>query len=136
MNTFPPLAGSRRIFQDVVGNIRESRFFHDRFSAGLLIAALILNALTFIWLLLKVHPTDVPVPMHYSNLLSGFDDQLGPWYFPFFIALYAVGITVFNALFAYQSFGRSRLVSFFLLVSSNVVAAFSFIVAAAFGGVR
>ena len=135
MNSFPPLAQSRRIIQDAVANIRESRFFHDRFSAGLLASALLLNALTFVWLLLKVRPTDVPVPVHYSNLLNGFD-QLGPWYFPFFVGLYAVTTTIVNGLFAYQSFGRSRLVSFFLLVSSNVVAAFGFIIASALGTVR
>jgi hypothetical protein len=135
MNAFPPLDNARRMIRDVRTNVSGSRFFHDRFSTALLIAALAINGITFIWLVLRIHPTEVPVPVRYSNLLSGFD-QLGPWYFPYFIAVYALAVTVFNGLLAYQSFNRSRLVSFFLLVASTVVAAFSLIIALAFGAIR
>lgn len=135
MKTYPPAEQTRRIFQDLRNRISDSRFFRDRMSVALLVLAFVLNLLTFAWLVIKVRPTDVPVPVRYSNLLSGFD-QLGPWYFPFLIAAYALGVTILNGLFAYHSFGRSRLVSFFLLSTSNVVAAFGFIVAAAFGVVR
>jgi hypothetical protein len=52
------------------------------------------------------------------------------------IGIFAVVVTLLNTSFAYYSFSRSRLVSFFLLVASNVVGAFSFIVSSAFGVVR
>lgn len=135
MKTSPPAALSRRFFLDSFGQIAKTRFFRDRLSVLLLALALGLNAFTFVWLLLKVHPNEVPVPVRYSNLLSGFD-LLGPWYFPFLIAAYALVVTLVNAAFAYYSFGRSRLVSFFLLVAANVVGAFSLVVASAFGVVR
>ena len=135
MNTFPPLDLVRRSVQEGFGRVRESRFFHDRFSMTLITLALTLNAGTFLWLVGTLRPTEVPVPVRYSNLLSGFD-QTGPWYFPFAIATYALAVTALNAVFAYQSFNRSRLGSFFLLVASVVVAGFSFIIASAFGAVR
>lgn len=135
MNTFPPLAHVRRSVQEGFGRVRESRFFHDRFSMSLLTLALALNAGTFLWLVGTLKPSEVPVPVRYSNLLSGFD-QTGPWFFPFGIAAYALVVTLLNAFFAYQSFNRSRLASFFLLVSSVVVGGFSFIIANAFGSVR
>ncbi|HEY6737149.1 MAG TPA: hypothetical protein VI322_05545 [Candidatus Saccharimonadia bacterium] len=135
MKTFPPVVAARRIFQDVSARVIASRFFRDGLSMGLLGLAVVLNVVTMAWLLLRVHPNDVPVPVRYSNLLGGFD-QLGPWYWPFVIAGFALSVTLFNAGFAYYSFHRSRLVSFFLLVTSNVVGAFSLIVSSAFGVVR
>jgi hypothetical protein len=124
-----------RKLQDTVTRVRSSRFFNDKLSVGLFATALLTNLVTMAWLLYKVRPTDVPVPVRFSNLLYGFD-QLGSWYFPFLIGGYALLVTLVNGFFAYHSFGRSRLVSFFLLMASNVVGAFGFIIASAFGVIR
>jgi hypothetical protein len=94
-----------------------------------------INLLGLAWLLLNVHATDVPVPVRYSNLLSGFD-QTGPWFFPFLVLGFAMMVTITNGLFAYHSFARSRLASFFLLVAADVVGVFGIIIASAFGAVR
>lgn len=126
---------AQRLIQDFVGRIRDSRFFRDRLSMVLLVVAIVLDALAIGWSVLKVHPTDVPVLIRYSNLLSGYD-QLGPWYFPYVISLYATLVTLLNTAYAYYSYTRSRLVSFFLLASACVVSAFSFIISAAFGAMR
>lgn len=114
-------------------DVRESRFFHDRLFVGLIVAALGFNLLALLMLVAKVRPTDVPVPTHYSTL--GSFDQLGPWYFPFEVVAFALGVSVVNAGFAYSSYLRSRLASFFLLSGAVVVAVFSLIIAGAFGAV-
>ena len=62
-------------------------------------------------LALRVRPTDSQVPVHFTSFTLF--DQLGPWYFPFEIAFVTTLITIANGMFAYQSFTRSRLASFF-----------------------
>ena len=114
--------------------VRDARFFHDRLSLALLAGALLVNGLNVVALGLKVRPTDIPVPVSYSNLGGGFV-ALGPWYFPFMVAAVATGITMANGAFAYFGFNRSRLASFFLLAASGVVAIFSFIISMAFGAI-
>jgi hypothetical protein len=47
-----------------------------------------------------------------------------------------LGVTMVNGVFAYHSFARSRLASFFLLIGSGVVAIFSFIISTALGVIR
>jgi hypothetical protein len=124
----------RRAVTDKFAQVRRARFFHDRLSVTLLSGALLVNALNLVVLALKVRPTDIPVPTRYSNLGGGFD-ALGPWYFPFMVAVLAGAITLANGAFAYYGFNRSRLSSFFLLAGSGVVAIFSFIISMAFGAI-
>ncbi len=134
MKGLQPFGALRRTIQDTFANVRSQRFFHDRLSAGLLVGALAVNGLNLATLVLRVKPTDAQVPVRFSSLTLF--DQLGPWYFPFLIALFALGVTVVNGFFAYHSFARSRLASFFLLIGSGVVAIFGFIISMAFGVVR
>jgi hypothetical protein len=134
MNGLQPITALRRIIQDFSRDVLTQRFFHDRMSVSLLVMAIGVNVATFANLALRVRPTDGAVPVHFSSFTL-FDD-LGPWYFPFEVALVALGITLVNGLFAYHSFNRSRLGSFFLLVAAVVVGIFSFIIAQAFGAVR
>ncbi len=110
------------------------RFFHDRMSMAVLSVALGVNAVNLISLMLRMRPTDSLVPVHFSSFTLF--DRLGPWYFPFEIVMVTILITVVNSLFAYHSFTRSRLASFFLLVTAVVVSIFGFIIAQAFGAVR
>jgi hypothetical protein len=134
MNGFSPLGALRRTFQDILTSVLGQRFFRDRLSTGLLVGALVVNGVNLVSLALHVRPTETQVPIRFSSLTLF--DALGPWYFPLLIALFALGVTVVNAFFAYHSFGRSRLASFFLLIGSAVVAIFSFIISTAFGVVR
>ncbi len=107
MNALPPLGSIRRTFQDIVMDVRESRFFRDRISMTLLVSAAVINGANLIFLALHV-----------------------------LIAFFATAITCTNAVFAFHGFSRSRLASFFLLMGSVVVAIFAFIISAAFGAVR
>jgi hypothetical protein len=124
----------RRTIQERLLDVREARFFRDRLSVTLLISALIINGLNLLWLGLHVRPSEAQVPVRFSSL--SLFDALGPWYFPFLIALFGLGVTVVNDIFAYHSFGRSRLASFFLLINSVVVGIFCLIISGAFGVVR
>ena len=134
MKGLPPFTLLRRTIQDVIADLRSQRFFHDRLSVVLAVAAAVINGLNLITLALHVRPTEVQVPVQFSSLTLF--DKLGPWYFPFFITMFAAGVTLVNGLFAYHSFSRSRLASFCLLIGSVVVAVFAFIISSAFGGVR
>lgn len=134
MKRIPSVSTLRRTVQDTLTHVMSQRFFRDRLSVGLLAGALIVNGTNLVWLLLHVRPVEGEVPVRFSSLTLF--DALGPWYFPFLIGLFALGVTVVNTWFAYHSFLRSRLASFFLLISSVVVAIFSFIISSAFGVVR
>ncbi|HEX3082418.1 MAG TPA: hypothetical protein VHQ86_04125 [Candidatus Saccharimonadia bacterium] len=124
----------RRTIEEFVNHVLSQRFFHDRLSVSVLTAALAVNVGAVFVLALHVRPADNQVPVHFSSFTLF--DQLGPWYYPYEIALVALLITIVNSVFAYHSFGRSRLASFFLLVTATVVGIFSFIIAQAFGAVR
>ncbi len=134
MEGFRALRTFQRTIQDRVQELLGQRFFHDRLSMVILTLALGINVATIFGLALHLRPTDNQVPIHFSSfsLFVG----LGPWYYPFEIAFVAMVITVVNAVFAYHCFGRSRLASFFLLVTGMVVGIFSFIIAQAFGAVQ
>ena len=134
MNRFWPLGAWWRSIQDSVNDVRQSRFFRDRISVVLLVGALIINGLNLVTLALHVRPAEGEVPVRFSSLKLF--DALGPWYYPYLIALFALGVTLANGYFAYHSFGRSRLASFYLLTGSAVVAIFSLIISTAFGAIR
>ena len=136
MRGIPPVTALRRSVQVRIENVRSSRFFRDRFSVTLLLGALIVNGLTLITLAMRLKPVEGEVPIRFSSLTQFDPDVLGPWYYPFIIALVALVLTLANGYFAYNTFSRSRLASFFLLVGSGVVAIFSFIISNAFGVVR
>lgn len=111
----------------------QQRFFSDRLSWSILGPTLFLNVLTFVILLIRLHPSDGLIPVHYSSLYGY--DQLGPWYQTYNIALFSLGVTAVNTLLASASFSRSRITSFFLLTGSFVVALFCLIISAAFASV-
>ncbi len=109
---------------------RGQRFFQDRLSLAFLFPILALNAITILILILRLRPTDYPVPVHYSSL-SGFD-ALGPWYQIYIIAIFGLIVTAGNTALAAVSFTRSRITSFFLLIGAFVVGLFCLIIGTAF----
>lgn len=124
------LASLRQQLTHVLSSWRQQRLFHDRLSVSLLATALILNVLNMVVLLLRIRPTDYPVPVHYSSLKSF--DMLGPWYDRYWIGVFGLAVTLVNAWLALASFQRSRITSFFLLAGSIVVGLFCIIIANAF----
>ena len=134
MKGFLPTGALRRSINNQFGEIRRSRFFADRLSLGMLTGTVVINALNLFWLILHVHATEGLVPIRFSSLYLF--DALGPWYYPYLIVLFAAAVSVANGAFAYNSFSRSRLGSFFLLSGAGVVAIFAAIISTAFGVVR
>ncbi len=134
MKGFQPLSKLRLTIQELTSDVLSQRFFHDRLTVGVLSGALGVNAVNLVSLMLRLHPTDSQVPVHFSSFTLF--DRLGPWYYPFEVAVVSLMITIINVVFAYHSFTRSRLASFFLLVTAVVVSVFGFIIAQAFGAVR
>ena len=111
-------------------DLRRDRFFQDRLSMVLIITALVINGLNWLLLILKLRVTDIPVPVRYSTL-SGFD-ALGKWYDHYSIGVFAVAVTLINVILARQSFSRSRITSFYLLVGTVVVAFLCLVISNAF----
>ena len=110
--------------------LRHQRFFRDRLSIGMLLVSLILCGGNLLLLMARLHPVDYPVPVHFNSLI-GFDD-LGPWYQHYALVGFSFATTVVNGVLAYKSFARSRITSFFLLISAFVVALFCLIISLAF----
>jgi hypothetical protein len=134
MSSASPITTARRGVGAFFERVAQSRFFHDLFSVALLGLTALIFLASLAWLVLHVRPADVPVPVRYSNL-TGFD-TLGPWYFPYVLLAQCLAVALANTFFAYRSFHRNRMVSFFLLATSVVVSAFGGVIAAAFGSVR
>ena len=125
-----PLVGQlQRSWSEGLKTFREHRFFSDRLSVAILVADLVVNAVTIVILLLRVRPTQFPVPVRYSSLV-GFD-RLGSWVQLYNIGIFSLLVTLTNATLAIYSFSRSRITSFFLLSGALVVAAFSLIISLA-----
>lgn len=109
--------------------MRGHRFFADRLSVTILSLNIILAVVTLVVLVLRVRPSAVPVPVHYSSLV-GFD-RLGPWWQLYTIGLFSFLVIITNTILAMASFTRSRITSFFLMSGSFVVAIFGLIISLA-----
>lgn len=124
------LATLRQQVALVATSWRNQRLFRDRLSVSLLATALLLNAINLLSIIVRVRPTDYPVPIHYSSLKSF--DMLGPWYDRYWLGVFGLAVTVVNAWLAMASFQRSRIASFFFLAGSIVAAIFCLIISNAF----
>lgn len=129
MKKLPLLGQLQRSWSKRLSVLREHRFFKDRISVTILVLDLIINGVTILILLLRVRPTQFPVPVRYSSLV-GFD-RLGSWVQLYDIGVFSVLVTITNAILAIYSFSRSRITTFFLLAGAMVVAAFSLIISLA-----
>lgn len=134
MKALPPLGSLRQNLSIKLHDVRQSRFFHDRLTVILLVTALIVGGLNLILLLGSVHPSSLPGAVRYSSLDLGY--TLGPWYYPYVVAFFGLGVTLVNGGLAYRAFTRSRLTSFYLLTGSVVVSLFCLIISNALGVVR
>lgn len=113
--------------------VMEQPMMQDRISLLMLVVGLAVTLITFIALIWHVHPADHEVPVRYSSL-GGFDPH-GHWYSVYRIPLYSLAISVINAGLAMKAFRRNRLVSFFLLLASIVIAVLCLIISMAFAAI-
>jgi cytochrome c biogenesis factor len=133
MNLNARLGVSLIFFRSTYQQVRRSRFASDKLSVGLVVGSLLISTLTFISLLLTVHPT-LQGAVRFSSLNVGY--TLGVWYYPYLIAAFGLSVVVVNTILAYRVHGRSRMASFFLLAGSEVVVIFCLIIANALGAAK
>ena len=103
--------------------------FQDPISVVALIVAAVINLLTVVLVITKLHQVDYPVPTHYQSLI-GFD-QVGSWLQNYRLLAFSVLVFVANTALAAKSFHRNRLVSFFLILASSVVAILALVISSA-----
>jgi hypothetical protein len=113
-----------------LAGLRSSRIFKDRLSVVLLLVAAGVNLLNLVVLIMHTPATRTYVPTHYSSLV-GFEG-LGPWYWPFAIAIFGLFVTAVNFMFALLTFDRSRLIGFYLMAAAATTGLFCLIVSNAF----
>jgi hypothetical protein len=130
MKALPPVAPFLRDIKAKIRNIRTSKMLRDRMSIILALVALGINLLNFALLFIHSPSTKSLIPTHYSSF-TGFEG-VGPWYGPFNISLFGLTVTLLNSVIAVVMFSRSRLVSFYLLISACVVGMFCLIISNAF----
>jgi hypothetical protein len=110
--------------------IRQHPMLRDSISVAVLSIGVVLDIVTLVITVSKVHKTDYPVPVHYLSLI-GFD-QVGAWYTDYRLVVFATLVTIVNGTLAAQSFQRNRLVSFFLLLGAAAVSLLCLVVGLAF----
>lgn len=133
MNPVNPAALTHTLRRLHPSVIRHHPLLRDSISVAVLVVSALLNVVTLILLLAKVHQVDYPVPVHYLSLV-GFD-QVGQWYQTYRLAAFGFAITIVNGLLAAQSFQRNRLVSFFLLLGTAAASLLILVISLAFAAI-
>ena len=110
--------------------VRQHPMLHDPISVAALAVAVIVNILTLLLLIVKLHRVDYPVPTHYLSLV-GFD-QVGGWINNYRLVVFGIAVTLVNGGLAAKSFQRNRLASFFLLIGAAAVSVLCLVISSAF----
>lgn len=95
-------------------------FFNNHWYVLLLITNAVILAFTVFWSLMRIHRTDLQVPVRFTSLANF--DQLGGWYQLYDLVIIAVLAFVANLFLAIVCYRRNRVMSLFLLISSIMVA--------------
>lgn len=109
---------------------KSHRLWRDRLSLGVVLLAVSINLLALALVLAKLRPLSYSVPVRYTSLAAF--DTLGPWYALYAIPFYGLVVTAANVGLAMKAFGRSRIASFFLLLSAVVVGLLCLVISNAF----
>ena len=133
MKALPPIAPFIRDAKAKLSEIRRSKMLRDRMSMILAMVALGVNLINIALLMMHAPSSMSIIPTHYSSF-NGFEGA-GPWYGPFGIAVFGLAVTALNIVIAVSMFSRSRLVSFYLLISACVTGMFCWIISNAFAAV-
>lgn len=126
--TAPVFSAAARHFSPAA--LRQHPLLHDRISVVVLAGSALLNLITLLILVVRVHHVDYPVPVHYLSLV-GFD-QVGSWYAAYRFVAFGVAVTTINGLLSAKSFQRHRLTSFFLLLGAATVSLLCLVISLAF----
>ena len=96
--------------------------------AIMLTLSVVLNIVSLIWLLVRIHPQEQNVFLHY-NILFGVD-ELGVWWQVFYVPLTAAVILMTNTVLSWFLYQKDKLISYVLLGMTCLCEIFLFIVTA------
>lgn len=85
----------------------------------LLLAAVMLNAALWSFLLYNVHSQSEPIFLHY-NIFFGVD-LIGPWYKIFFLPGFGLGVLLLNTFLAWYVFKRDQLLHYLVLSTTLLI---------------
>ncbi len=89
-----------------------------------LLVVLFLNIFMWVFFVMKIQPTDAPIPLHY-NIYFGVD-YIDMWYKVYVLPLFGILVGLINCFFIYWFYLKEKLLSYFLAVNTVFVHIFLF----------
>lgn len=105
--------------------VKKQRIFRDTFMRWFLFAAVLLFVMEWLLLGFQLRPTGFVVPFEYT---SGTEFRLGEWWLIYSYGLFSLIVTVGNITLAAVSFEKSRIASFFLVLSALILNIFTLVI--------
>lgn len=105
--------------------IKKQRIFQDTFVRWFVWAAVGLFVMEWLLLGFQLRPTGFVVPFEYT---SGTEFRLGEWWLIYGYGLFSLIVTAGNIILAAMSFEKSRIASFFLVISAVVLNVFTLVI--------
>lgn len=105
--------------------IKKQRIFRDSFLRWFIIVAVALFLLEWVLLGFQLRPTGFVVPFEYT---SGTAFRLGEWWQVYSYGLFSLVVTAGNIALAAMSFEKSRIASFFLVISAIILNVFTLVI--------
>ena len=94
----------------------------------MILASLLVNILSWLWLVFQIHPQPEPIFLHY-NVLFGVD-YLGSWWKVFYLPLFGLLILLTNFIIGWSLFGKDKFIAQILNAVSVFCQIFIFIASA------
>lgn len=105
--------------------LKKQRIFRDTFIRWFVFTAIALCIAEWLLLGFQLRPTGFVVPFEY---ISGAEFRMGEWWMIYSYGLFSVIVTIGNILLAAMSFEKSRIASFFLVVSADILNVFTLVI--------
>lgn len=106
---------SKKFVTIAIKDLQKYHFFNDRIILFGLFGALALNILNFILFLIKLSPSQIQIPVHYSSFEGV--DKLGAWYQLYKLPLAGLFLIIVNNILSFLIYPKEKLLSFFLSLS-------------------
>lgn len=103
----------------IINKIIKNNFWRDRFNLFTVLTSLLLNLGLWLFLILRLEPSEYPVPLHF-NIYFGVD-VIDSWKHAFFIPVIGISIIIINLILSYLVFEKEKFMTHFLLSCSLFV---------------
>lgn len=105
--------------------LKKQRIFKDKFLRWFWVSAVLLCVAVWLLLGFDLRPTSFAVPVEYT---SGKEFNLNDWYHIYGYGLFSLMITAGNITLAALSFEKSRITSFFLVLTAIILNIFTLVI--------